>query len=144
MRGTGRGARAHYRDGNIATVSADELDPYLRNLDDKEANRIRHLEIDRVGERMGDAAVVDTPGLNALDGFHERVARDFIDESDAVVWIFSATRGGAADSATGAEHQDLGAGREHATRERREGQRPGCAEQETTPREGASVVHGAE
>lgn len=98
-RGTGRGARVHYRDGSISTVSAGELDPYLRNLDDKEADRIRHLEIDRVGERMGDAAVVDTPGLNALDEYHEKVARAFIEEADAVVWIFSATQGGTATEA---------------------------------------------
>ena len=98
-RGTGRGARVHYRDGSIATVSADELDPYLRNLDDVEAGRVRHLEIDRVGERMGDAAVVDTPGLNALDAYHEQVARAFIEEADAVVWIFSATQGGTATEA---------------------------------------------
>ncbi len=98
-RGTGRGARVHYRDGSISTVSADELDAYLRNLDDKEADRIRHLEIDRVGERMGDAAVVDTPGLNALDDYHEKVAREFIEEADAVVWIFSATQGGTATEA---------------------------------------------
>ncbi|MFV8750121.1 dynamin family protein [Nannocystaceae bacterium ST9] len=98
-RGTGRGARVHYRDGSIATVSAAELDAYLRNLDDKEADRIRHLEIDRVGERMGDAAVVDTPGLNALDDYHEKVAREFIEEADAVVWIFSATQGGTATEA---------------------------------------------
>lgn len=98
-RGTGRGARVHYRDGSISTVTADELDPYLRNLDDSEANRVRHLEIDRVGERMGDAAVVDTPGLNALDEYHEKVARAFIEEADAVVWIFSATQGGTATEA---------------------------------------------
>lgn len=98
-RGTGRGARVHYRDGSISTVSAAELDNYLRSLDDKEADRIRHLEIDRVGERMGDAAVVDTPGLNALDEYHERVARAFIEQADAVVWIFSATQGGTATEA---------------------------------------------
>src|SRR5690606_745348 len=98
-RGTGRGARVHYRDGSISTVTATELDPYLRNLDDKEADRIRHLEIDRVGERMGDAAVVDTPGLNALDEYHEQVARAFIEQADAVVWIFSATQGGTATEA---------------------------------------------
>lgn len=98
-RGTGRGARVHYRDGSISTVTAEQLDPYLRNLDDKEADRIRHLEIDRVGERMGDAAVVDTPGLNALDEYHERVARAFIEQADAVVWIFSATQGGTATEA---------------------------------------------
>jgi predicted GTPase len=54
------------------------------------------MEIERTGSRLGDAAVVDTPGLNALDTFHERVTREFVEEADAIIWIFSATRGGAA------------------------------------------------
>ncbi|MCB9750287.1 MAG: dynamin family protein [Myxococcales bacterium] len=98
-RGPSGGARVHYRDGSISTLARDQVQPFLHGLDDVEASRIRHMEIERTGAHMGDAAVVDTPGLNALDGFHERVARDFIEESDAVVWIFSATRGGAASEA---------------------------------------------
>ncbi len=95
-RGSGQGARVHYRDGNLATVSAGELERYLLDLDDTEANRIRYVEIERNGGRMGSTAVVDTPGLNALDPYHEQVAREFLDQADAVVWIFSATRGGTA------------------------------------------------
>ncbi len=98
-RGPSGGARVHYRDGTISTLARDEVQRFLHGLDDVEASRIRHMEVERTGAHMGDAAVVDTPGLNALDGFHERVARDFIEESDAVVWIFSATRGGAASEA---------------------------------------------
>src|SRR5690606_6366613 len=98
-RGTGRGARIHYRDGRVAIVAADQVHDFLHGLDDTAAQRIRHVEIERTGSRMGDAAVVDTPGLNALDEYHERVAREFIDEADAVVWVFSATRGGAASEA---------------------------------------------
>ena len=60
---------------------------------------IPKVEIERTGARMGDAAVIDTPGLNALDAFHERVAREFIDEADAVIWVFSATRGSTASEA---------------------------------------------
>ena len=95
-RGPGGGARVHYRDGSIATVARDEVHGFLQQLDDLEASRIRHMEIERTGRRLGDAAVVDTPGLNALDTFHERVTREFVDEADAIIWIFSATRGGAA------------------------------------------------
>lgn len=98
-RGHGSGARVHYRDGTIAVVSTSDVQPFLHGLDDTEAQRIRHVEIERTGPRMGDAAVVDTPGLNALDDYHERVARDFLDQADAVVWVFSATRGGAASEA---------------------------------------------
>jgi GTPase SAR1 family protein len=93
-------ARVHYRDDHIATVERDQVRPFLHGLDATEASRIRYVEIERAGTRLGDAAVVDTPGLNALDAFHERVAREFIEEADAVVWIFSATRGGAASEAS--------------------------------------------
>ena len=95
-RGPTGGARVHYRDGRIATLSPEEVQKFLHALDDTEASRIRHVEIERTGRRTGDAAVVDTPGLNALDAFHEQVAREFLDEADAVVWVFSATRSGAA------------------------------------------------
>lgn len=95
-RGTAGGARVHYRDGRIGMIAPNEVQTFLHSLDDTEAQRIRHVEIERRGERMGDAAVVDTPGLNALDEFHELVAREFLDEADAVVWVFSATRSGAA------------------------------------------------
>jgi GTPase SAR1 family protein len=93
-------ARVHYRDERIATLEREQVRPFLHGLDATEASRIRYVEIERAGSRLGDAAVVDTPGLNALDPFHEKVARDFIDEADAVVWIFSATRGGAASEAS--------------------------------------------
>ena len=98
-RGTTGGARVHYRDGRIATLGPDDVEPFLHGLDDAEAARIRHVEIERAGGRMGEASVVDTPGLNALDAFHEQVAREFLDEADAVVWLFSATRSGAATEA---------------------------------------------
>jgi GTPase SAR1 family protein len=95
-RGPSGSARVHYRDGSISTVARDEVHTFLQHLDDLEASRIRHMEIERTGPRLGDAAVVDTPGLNALDAFHERVTREFVEEADAIIWIFSATRGGAA------------------------------------------------
>jgi len=95
-RGPSGSARVHYRDGSIGTVARDEVHTFLQNLDDLEASRIRHMEIERTGPRLGEAAVVDTPGLNALDAFHERVTREFVEEADAIIWIFSATRGGAA------------------------------------------------
>jgi GTPase SAR1 family protein len=95
-RGPSGGGRVHYRDGHIETLAADEVQKFLHGLDTTSAANIRHVEIERTGARLGDAAVVDTPGLNALDAFHEQVARGFIDEADAVVWLFSATRSGAA------------------------------------------------
>ncbi len=98
-RGPTGGARVHFRDGRISTLAPEDVEPFLHGLDDAEAARIRHVEIERTGGRMGEASVVDTPGLNALDAFHEQVAREFLDEADAVVWLFSATRSGAATEA---------------------------------------------
>ncbi|MEZ4448572.1 MAG: dynamin family protein [Nannocystaceae bacterium] len=98
-RGPTGGARIYYRDDRVATLARGDVHNFLHALDDVEASRIRHVEIERTGARMGDAAVVDTPGLNALDAFHERVAREFIDEADAVIWVFSATRGSTASEA---------------------------------------------
>lgn len=98
-RGTGGGARVHYRDGSVSTLAGGEVQRFLHGLDDVEAGRIRHMEIERAGARMGDASVVDTPGLNALDPYHEQVAREFLEQADAVVWVFSATRSGAASEA---------------------------------------------
>ncbi len=95
-RGSTGGAQVHYRDGRIATLSGDDVHTFLHGLDTERATQIRHVEIERTGDRMGEAAVVDTPGLNALDPFHEQVAREFLDEADAVIWLFSATRTGAA------------------------------------------------
>lgn len=101
-RGPSGGARVHYRDGHIETLGREQVEPFLHGLDDVAASRIRYMEIERTGDNevMGDAAVVDTPGLNALDEFHERVAREFLEEADAVVWIFSATKSGAASEGT--------------------------------------------
>lgn len=46
-RGPSGSARVHYRDGSIGTVARDEVHTFLQNLDDIEASRIRHMEIER-------------------------------------------------------------------------------------------------
>jgi GTPase SAR1 family protein len=99
-RGASARARVHYRDGRIGTIEAAEVRPFLAGLDDAESSAIRYVEIERGAGGLGDATIVDTPGLNALDPYHERVAREFVDEADAVVWIFSATRGAVASERT--------------------------------------------
>jgi GTP-binding protein EngB required for normal cell division len=85
-------ARVFHRDGTLSVVAADQIEMFLSSLDDVAAARIRHVEIERGEERLGDLTIVDTPGLNALDAYHERVAREFLDTADAVIWVSSATR----------------------------------------------------
>ena len=89
-------ARIHRRDGRIELVQGKDLLVFLDGLDEEAARSIRHVEIDRGELGGGHASIVDTPGLNALDPYHEQVAREFLAEADAVVWIFSATQGAAA------------------------------------------------
>jgi GTPase Era involved in 16S rRNA processing len=89
-------ARIHRRDGRIELVAKSDLLTFLDSLDEEAAQSIRHVEIERGELGGGHASIVDTPGLNALDPYHEKVAREFLAEADAVVWVFSATQGAAA------------------------------------------------
>ncbi len=93
-------ARVHRRDGTFTLLEEAQIAPFLHALDETSAAQIRFVEIERDGEVIKNASIVDTPGLNALDAYHEEVAREFIDEADAIVWVFSATRGGAASERT--------------------------------------------
>src|SRR5690606_5264345 len=86
-------ARVHRRDGRVEQVDAVQVGDFLAGLDEVAAAEIRHVEIERGEAGRGNATLVDTPGLNALDPYHEQVAREFLAEADAGVWIFSATRG---------------------------------------------------
>ena len=41
-------------------------------------------------EALRRVEIVDTPGLNSIRPEHERVARDFLRDADAIVWVFAA------------------------------------------------------
>src|SRR6185312_798722 len=41
-------------------------------------------------ETLRRVEIVDTPGLNSIRPEHERVARDFLRDADAIVWVFAA------------------------------------------------------
>src|SRR5262249_2572494 len=41
-------------------------------------------------ETLRRVEIVDTPGLNSIRAEHERVARDFLRDADAIVWVFAA------------------------------------------------------
>ncbi|TPV95288.1 MAG: hypothetical protein B7733_10560 [Myxococcales bacterium FL481] len=98
-RGQQGGAYIHRRDGELRHVAAEDITAFLQGIDDAEAKAIRYVELERREGRLGEVTVVDTPGLNALDPYHERVAREFLDQADAVIWVFSATRGVTASEA---------------------------------------------
>jgi tetratricopeptide (TPR) repeat protein/GTPase SAR1 family protein len=84
-----RGGRVIYHDGRARELGADEVSPFLARLDDLQAAAIRVVEIFVPLEFLRQVEVVDTPGLNSLRPEHEVVARAFLTEADAIVWLFA-------------------------------------------------------
>ncbi len=84
-----RGARVLYHDGRARELSADEATAFLARLDDAQAAAIRVVEVFLPVEFLRQVEVVDTPGLNSLRPEHEAVARGFLTEADAIVWLFA-------------------------------------------------------
>jgi len=83
------GGRAIYHDGRVRDLDAQSVAPFLRGLGAEEAAAIRVVEIFYPLEVLRRVEVVDTPGLNSLRPEHESVARDFLVDADAIVWLFA-------------------------------------------------------
>jgi len=83
------GGRASYHDGHVRELDAPSVAPFLRGLGADEAAAIRVVEIFYPLEVLRRVEVVDTPGLNSLRPEHESVARDFLVDADAIVWLFA-------------------------------------------------------
>lgn len=84
------GGRVSYRDGTMRDLGPASVGPFLGELGDAEAATIRQVEIFAPVESLRRVEIVDTPGLNSLRAEHEKVARDFLIEADALVWVFAA------------------------------------------------------
>ena len=84
-----RAGRVLYHDGNARELGADEVAPFLARLDDAQAAAVRLVEVFVPLEFLRQVEVVDTPGLNSLRPEHEMVARAFLTEADAIIWLFA-------------------------------------------------------
>ena len=84
------GGRVSYHDGTTRDLGPASVGSFLRELGDAEAATIRQVEIFAPVESLRRVEIVDTPGLNSLRPEHEKVARDFLIEADALVWVFAA------------------------------------------------------
>jgi tetratricopeptide (TPR) repeat protein len=84
-----RGARVLYHDGHAEDLTAAALRPFLSALDDAGAASIRMVEIFVPLDLLRRVEIVDTPGLNSLRPEHEAIARGFLTDADAIVWLFS-------------------------------------------------------
>jgi len=83
------GGRILYHDGTARDLGAHSVGPFLREVSDQEAGSIRVVEIFHPLEILQRVEVVDTPGLNSLRAEHEKAARDFLLDADAIVWLFA-------------------------------------------------------
>jgi GTP-binding protein EngB required for normal cell division len=81
----GSGGKAAFPRRDTETVTG-----FLNALDDEAAAAIRQVEIFAPLETLRRVEIVDTPGLNSLRSAHEKIARDFLNEADAIVWVFAA------------------------------------------------------
>jgi tetratricopeptide (TPR) repeat protein len=83
------GARVVYHDGTVRALGPASVGPFLRELGDTQAAAVRVVEIFHPLEALLRVEIVDTPGLNSIRPEHEKVARDFLVEADALVWVFA-------------------------------------------------------
>ena len=82
-------ARVIGHDGGTRPLAAAEVSRFLAGLRADEARAIRMVEIFLPVETLRRVEIVDTPGLNSILPEHERVTRDFLQEADAIVWVFA-------------------------------------------------------
>jgi tetratricopeptide (TPR) repeat protein/GTP-binding protein EngB required for normal cell division len=87
--GEAAGGRVVYHDGTTRELGAASVSPFLRELTDAQAAGVRVVEIFHPLEALRRVEIVDTPGLNSIRAEHEKVARDFLVEADALVWVFA-------------------------------------------------------
>jgi small GTP-binding protein len=87
--GAERKGRVLYLDESTRELPWSEVPGFLKRLGADEARTIRIVELLYPLELLQRINVVDTPGLNSIHPEHEEVARRFIDEADAVIWLFS-------------------------------------------------------
>lgn len=83
-------ARVVHHDGSGRTIPATDIAAFLTTLRDADAREVRMVEIFLPVETLRRVEIVDTPGLNSIRQEHERVARDFLRDADAIVWVFAA------------------------------------------------------
>src|SRR6185503_8821680 len=82
-------ARVIGHDGRARELAAADAAGFLAGLSDAQARDVRVVEVFLPVETLRQVEIVDTPGLNSIRPEHERVARDFLQEADAIIWVFA-------------------------------------------------------
>ncbi|PID39708.1 MAG: hypothetical protein CSB49_00870 [Proteobacteria bacterium] len=92
--GQERSARVIWRDDREELLPWEQVGAFLRNLDHQRAREVRLVELLEPAEALLRVNVVDTPGLNSIVEEHEQTAREFLEQADAVIWLFAADQAG--------------------------------------------------
>jgi len=91
--GAEKKVRVVYLDDTVREGAYAELKDLLAEAASR-TRSVRRVEILFPAEALLRVNLVDTPGMNALDPEHEKVALRAIDEADAIVWLFRAGQAG--------------------------------------------------
>jgi tetratricopeptide (TPR) repeat protein len=92
--GPERKVRVFHRSGTVKELPYDALGGWLKSLSREAAVEVRQVEILYPAEELTRVNLVDTPGFNSIVPEHTRIARQFVDRADAVVWLFDAGQAG--------------------------------------------------
>ncbi len=93
--------RVVFRDGRVEEFSSlKPVDDLVRETAEGEAARtIRHVEVFVDAPILGRVSIVDTPGLNAPFPEHRATTEQFLEDADAIVFLFNVETAGRATEA---------------------------------------------
>ncbi len=93
--GAEKKARVIYEDG-VEEIDINSLANYIdeRRLQKNNDAAIKFVEIFYPAEILKSVNIIDTPGLNAPVAGHEVLTKDFLRDSDAILWIFDVQSAG--------------------------------------------------
>ena len=91
--GAERRVRVLFRDGTTREGEYADLKRLLADAGEKTSEEtVDHVEIVLPAETLERIWILDTPGTNALDENHERLAQEAARRADAVLWVFNAAQ----------------------------------------------------
>lgn len=89
----------YFKDGKSKVYGQDEFAQITSETDDSKYKKIRknikYVERAMPMDILQYISIIDSPGLNALNETHADITKDFMDNADAVLWMFSAKKAGA-------------------------------------------------
>jgi tetratricopeptide (TPR) repeat protein len=92
--------RAVFKSGRV--VESDSLQPvdrFVREADGEERKGLHHVDVFVKSEVLRRASVVDSPGLNAPFPEHRAITEAFLEEADAICFLFNVENTGKSDEA---------------------------------------------